>query len=103
MVLAAICVHESGWGRSKLARERNNLAGLGAYDGAEYSRGIAFDSRAASVMFLADLLATKYCLGGCYYGGSFDLEGVGVRYASDPRWAAKVAGCVVLITGGSNV
>ncbi len=92
LVLAGICAHESGWGRSRIAKEKNNLAGLGAYDGQEYSAGIRFDSRAASVMFLADLLATKYCPGGCYYGGSFDLKGVGVRYASDPRWAEKVAG-----------
>jgi len=99
VILAAICAHESGWGTSKLAREKGNLAGLGAYDGAEYSCGIAFDSRAASVMFLADLLATKYCPGGCYYGGSFDLKGVGVRYASDPRWAAKVAACMKIIAG----
>lgn len=97
LVLAAIIVHESGWGSSRLAQDKNNLAGLGAYDGAEYSCGIAFDSRAASVMFLADLLATKYCPGGCYYGGSHDLQGIGVRYASDPRWAVKVAGCMKMI------
>ncbi len=94
VVLAAICAHESGWGSSRLARDKNNLAGLGAYDGCEYSSGITFDSRAASIMFLADLLAVKYAPGGCYYGGSFDLRGVGVRYASDPGWAGKVAGCV---------
>ena len=43
LVLAAIVVHESDWGRSRLAREKNNLAGLGAYDGQEYSAGITFD------------------------------------------------------------
>lgn len=97
VILAAICIHESGWGRSKLARDKGNLAGLGAYDGQEYSCGIAFDSRAASIMFLADLLAVKYAPGGCYYGGSHDLAGVGVRYASDPGWSAKVGACVRLI------
>ena len=54
-------------------------------------------------MFLAELLAVKYAPGGCYYGGSFDLRGVGVRYASDPGWAEKVAGCVKKIVGGSHV
>jgi len=103
LILAAICAHESGWGTSRLAREKGNLAGLGAYDGAEYSCGIAFDSRAASVMFLADLLATKYCPGGCYFGGSFDLTGVGVRYASDPAWARKVAGCMRVIVEVAHV
>jgi len=97
LVLAAIIVHETGWGRSRLAREKNNLAGLGAYDGQEYSAGISFDSRAASIMFLAELLAVKYAPGGKYYGGSHDLRGIGVKYASDSGWAAKVAGAMRLI------
>ena len=95
--LAAICAHESGWGTSRLAREKCNMAGLGAYDGSEYSSGITFDSRGESVMFLARLLATHYAPGGKHFGGSHDLQGIGVRYASDPRWAAKVAGCMKII------
>jgi flagellum-specific peptidoglycan hydrolase FlgJ len=94
LVLAAIIVHESDWGRSRLAREKNNLAGLGAYDGQEYSAGIRFDSRAPSIMFLAELLAVHYAPGGKFYGGSHDLRGIGVRYASDPRWTEKTAGCM---------
>jgi len=97
LVLAAIIVHESDWGRSRLAREKNNLAGLGAYDGQEYSAGISFDSWDASIMFLAELLAVEYAPGGQFYGGSHDLQGIGVKYASDPRWAAKVAGCMKII------
>ena len=97
LVLAGIIAHESGWGRSKLARDKNNLAGLGAYDGSEYSSGIKFDSRTASIMFLAELLAVHYAPGGKFYGGSHDLRGIGVKYASDPRWAEKVAGCMKMI------
>jgi beta-N-acetylglucosaminidase len=91
--LAAICAHESGWGTSRLARERNNLAGLGAYDGREYECGMAFESRADCVMYLARLLA----------GRPGSLEQVGRWYATDPGWSRKVAGCVRMITGGSNV
>ena len=75
LVLAAIIVHESGWGRSRLAREKNNLAGLGAYDDQEYSAGIRFDSRADSIMYLARLLAMHYAPGGKHFGGSHDLQG----------------------------
>ena len=81
VILAAICAHESGWGRSKLARERNNLAGLGAYGP---GLGMTFDTRADCIDYLARLLA----------GRPGTLEQVGAWYASDPRWAAKVAGCV---------
>jgi hypothetical protein len=87
LILAAICAHESGWGTSRLARERNNLAGLGAYDGREYSCGMAFESREECVLYLAELLQDR----------PGTLEQVGAWYASDPRWAAKVAGCVRVI------
>lgn len=103
LVLAAIIVHETGWGQSRLAREKNNLAGLGAYDGSEYSSGITFDSRGESILFLARLLATHYAPGGKYYGGSHDLAGIGVRYASDPAWAQKVAGCMRVIVEVAHV
>ncbi len=85
VLLAAICAHESGWGRSKLARERNNLAGLGAYSA---GLGMAFESREDCVMFLAELLA----------GRPGTLEQVGHWYASDPGWAEKVAGCMKAIS-----
>ena len=103
LVLAGIIAHESGWGTSRLAQEKQNLAGLGAFDGQEYSAGITFDSRDASIMFLARLLATHYAPGGKYFGGSFDLTGVGVRYASDPAWAAKVAACMRVIMQRAEV
>jgi len=103
LVLAGIIAHETGWGTSALARDKNNMAGLGAYDGCEYSSGITFDSRAASIMFLAELLAVKYAPGGKYYGGSHDLAGIGVRYASDPAWAEKVAAVMARIASGVEV
>ncbi len=87
LVLAAIIVHETGWGQSRLAREKNNLAGLGAYDDAP-GRAMRFESRAECVMFLARLLRER--------PGS--LEEIGTWYASDPRWAEKVAGCMKAIS-----
>jgi beta-N-acetylglucosaminidase len=87
LALAAICALESGWGTSSIARGKNNLAGLGAYDDSP-GRALRFDDRAECIMFLADLLQDR--------PGS--LEEVGVWYASDPRWAEKVAGCMKIIT-----
>ena len=87
LVLAGICAHESGWGTSRLAREKNNLAGLGAYDHSPGS-AIRFESREECVMFLAELLRDR---------PGESLEEIGEWYASDPRWAAKVAGCMKII------
>ena len=86
LVLAGICAHESGWGRSRIAKEKNNLAGLGAYDHSPGS-AICFENREECVMFLARLLRER--------PGS--LEEIGGWYASDPRWAVKVAGCMKMI------
>jgi len=88
LVLAAIIVHESGWGSSRLAQDKNNLAGLGAYDHSPGS-AIRFESREECVMFLAELLRDR---------PGESLEEIGGWYASDPRWAAKVAGCMKIIT-----
>ncbi len=84
VTLAAICAHESGWGTSRLAREKNNLAGLGAY---RPGLGMTFESRADCIDYLARLLA----------GRPGTLEQVGGWYAEDPGWARKVAGCVRVI------
>lgn len=91
LVLAAIIVHESSWGRSAIARNKNNLAGLGAYDGSAYSSALSFDSKADSIDFLAALLSHHYLdPAGRHYNGP-GLAGIGRAYATDPRWAAKVA------------
>ena len=102
LVLAGICTLETGWGSSRLAREKNNMAGLGAFDGREDECGFAFDSRDESILYLARLLAVDYAPGGQFFGGSHDLAGVGVRYASDPAWASKVAGCMGAIGGADQ-
>ncbi len=86
VILAAICAHESGWGTSRLARERNNLAGLGAYDDCP-GRALTFTTRDDCIFYLARLIAD---------GGS--LEEIGTWYASDPRWAEKVAACMKAIS-----
>lgn len=88
LVLAGVIALESGWGSSKIARDKNNLAGLGAYDDCPGS-AIRFGSREECVMYLARLLRDK---------PGDNLQGIGVRYASDPAWAAKVAACMKAIS-----
>jgi hypothetical protein len=91
LVLAAIIVHESMWGKSAIARDKNNLAGLGAYDGSAYSSAMSFAAKADSIYYLAELLSCYYVSpGGRHYNGP-DLMGIGKAYASDPYWALKVA------------
>ena len=97
LVLAGICHLESGGGMSKIAQDKGNLAGIGAYDHDPYNCAFSFDDRAESIFYLAELLVEKYSPGGKYFGGSFDLDGINEHYASSGQWAEKVAGRMQLI------
>lgn len=88
VLLAGIVALESGWGTSEIARDKNNLAGLGAYDGGEYLHALRFDSRADSIMYLARLIEGK---------PNGTIGEIGAWYASDPAWPAKVAACMQII------
>jgi hypothetical protein len=97
LVLAAIIVHESAWGKSAIAVQKNNLAGLGAYDHSPFSSAFAFAAKEDSIIFLADLIKREYITPGGRYYNSPDLQEIGKRYATDPQWARKVAAKMKLI------
>lgn len=99
--LAAIAIHESGWGTSNIALNKNNLFGYMAYDGNAYASAKSFSTYSEGIDLLARVLV-KYYLNsvgteiyggeiaeGKYYNGS-TLTGVNTRYASDSEWANKV-------------
>lgn len=99
--LAAIAIHESGWGTSNIALSKNNLFGYMAYDGSAYASAKNFKSYSEGIDLLARVLV-KYYLNpseteiyggeiaeGSYYNGS-NLTGVNTRYASDSGWANKI-------------
>lgn len=92
VVLAAICILESGGGTSQIAKEKNNLAGLGAYDYSPYKSAMQFDSCNDCIMFLAELLSTRY--------KDYSLISIGKKYASDKKWAGKVNTIITKIIEG---
>ncbi len=97
LVLAAIIVHESRWGKSAIARNRNNLAGLGAFDGSAGYSAMSFDTKEDCIYYLAALLSRDYVNpAGRHFHGPH-LAGIGRAYASDAQWANKVAGNMRLI------
>ena len=99
--IAAIGIHESAWGTSKIARDKNNLFGYGAYDSSPYNSAYSFENYSESIDLIARVL-TKYYLNpagtsiynsekavGSYYNGP-TLSGVNTRYATDKNWANGV-------------
>lgn len=99
--VAAVGIHESNWGTSKIAQNKRNLFGYGASDGSAYTNAYSFGTYAEGIDLIARVLV-KYYLNpagtkiydnqvalGKYYT-SPTLESVNKRYASDKNWANAV-------------
>ena len=99
--VASIGVHESNWGKSNIALQKNNLFGYGAYDSNPYNGAYKFSNYSESIDLLARVLV-KYYLNpkgtaiyggekavGIYYNGA-NLSGVNQKYATDKNWANSV-------------
>ena len=101
LFVAAVGIHESAWGTSKIARNKYNLFGYGAYDSNPYNGAYYFENYAESIDLIARVFV-KYYLNpagtsiydgqkakGSYYSGN-TLTSVNKRYASDKNWANGV-------------
>ena len=94
----AMGIHESGWGKSSLSINKNNLFGMNATDNNPYGNGTSFPSIEAGINYHAD----RYLSWGYtdpiddyrYFGSHVGNKGSGmnVKYASDPFWGEKIAG-----------
>lgn len=58
--LAAIAIHESGWGKSAIAVNKLNLFGFGAYDVSPYESALTFESYSAGTDAVAAWLMSNY-------------------------------------------
>ena len=101
--IAAIGIHESGWGTSKIALEKGNLFGYMAYDSDPYNSASTFENYENGINTVAEALATRYLYvngtqitdeltaRGTYFNGT-TIQSVNQRYASDADWYEKVYG-----------
>ena len=101
--IAAIGIHESGWGTSKLALEKYNLFGYMAFDRDPYNSATIFENYENSINTVAEALAKNYLYvngtkindditaRGTYFNGT-TIQSVNTRYASDQGWYEKVYG-----------
>ena len=99
--LAAVAIHESGWGTSKISKNKNNLFGYGAVDSNPYGGAYSFSSYNEGIDLLARVFVKYYLnpsgasiydgniANGKYYSGN-TLQAVNKRYASDKNWANSV-------------
>ena len=99
--LVAVGIHESAWGTSTLAKEKNNLFGFTAYDRDPYNSATTFENYESAINKVAETLSLKYLhvagtvvgegliATGTYFNGT-SAKSVNMRYASDENWADKV-------------
>ena len=88
--LAAIGIHESAWGTSKIAETKCNLFGYKAYDRDPEGSAATFDTYADCIDTVASAISRNYLTtSGSYYNGT-TIKAVNTRYASDQNWSNKV-------------
>lgn len=89
---------ESGWGSSDLARLKRNLFGYNAYDRDPWRYATRFPSHAKGVDAVAEILRESYLTpGGRWWYRFTTARAINRYYASDPRWADKVANLANII------
>ena len=89
--IVAHAAHETGWGTARIAREKNNLFGWRAFDASPYDSATGFPTKGHCIDFVMGRVDALYLNPeGRYFAGA-TLRGMGVRYATDPQWAEKIA------------
>lgn len=96
MLMFGVAANESNWGRSSIARDKNNLFGHGANDSNPYYGANGYDTPGHSVQDHAWHFVSRTYLDykdWRHYGPHLgDKEaGMNVKYASDPYWGEKAA------------
>lgn len=83
VLMASLAALESGWARSDLAVDKNNLFGWKRYDG-EYA---AFESKEQCILEVAEAISENYLSEtGAYYTGDTLVENVAEYYSPSEEW-----------------
>jgi beta-N-acetylglucosaminidase len=93
----AHAILESNWGTSRIAKDKNNLFGIGAVDSDPYGSAWTYDSYEQGILDAA----SKFIIPGYFNEKDWRFEGehlgnkgtgMNVRYASDAYWGQKISG-----------
>jgi len=95
-LLAHSAALESDWGRSKIAKDKNNFFGITAYDTTPYLSAKTFDDVDKGVLGASKWIKENYIDRGRTFLGN-KASGMNVEYASDPYWGEKIASVMMKI------
>lgn len=96
LYLLAHSALESDWGRSKIAKDKNNFFGITAYDTTPYLSAKTFDDVDKGILGAAKWIKENYIDRGRTFLGN-KASGMNVEYASDPYWGEKIASVMMKI------
>ena len=96
LYLIAHSALESSWGRSQIAKDKNNFFGIAAYDTSPYDSAKSFDNVDKGILGAAKWIRENYYNEGKTYLGN-KASGMNVLYASDPYWGEKIASIMMRI------
>ena len=85
--LASLAIHESGWGNSKIAQDKNNLFGWGAKNSSPYTSAWSFSSKEECVEVVGAKIAQNYLA-----IGLDTLTEINAKYCPNDQgeWSMKV-------------
>ena len=95
LYLVAHSALESAWGRSKIAKDKNNFFGISAYDDSPYTSATKFDNVDSGILGAARWINLRYLhnsgypANGAYLGNK--AGGMNVNYATAPYWGESIA------------
>ena len=96
LYLIAHSALESSWGRSQIAKDKNNFFGIAAYDTTPYDSAKSFDNVDKGILGAAKWIRENYYDEGRTHLGN-KASGMNVLYASDPYWGEKIASIMMTI------
>ena len=88
LYLLAHSALESDWGRSNIAKDKNNFFGITAYDTTPYLSAKTFDDVDKGILGATKWIKENYIDRGRTFLGN-KASGMNVEYASDPYWGEK--------------
>ncbi len=95
LYLVAHSALESAWGKSNIAKAKNNFFGIAAYDSNPYTSATKFDNVDAGILGAARWINEKYLSNSSYPARGAHLgnkvSGMNVNYATAPHWGESIA------------
>lgn len=88
--LTSIAVLESGWGTSRIFKEKNNPFGFRAYTDSPYDSAMTFNQIEDAIYTVASYLSREYLTEGGKWFRGYTVKDVAIGYADDEMWSNKI-------------